>query len=362
MKICFILTEIANGGAERVVLNLCQYYLSCADELSLIALKKIDENNSIYQEFKLLNLPIYSLNMSKFSFFSFSKLNSIVNEIKPDVIHSHLFHGNILSRFIKRSPNKFRLVNTIHIMEYRKSAFWRFWLDRITFNRCEVHTSVALSTAEFHAKKLHVPADRFKIIPNGINLPRKLTDSELANFSNAFNLNKFDRILGSVGRLNHQKGFDRLIELLPAIEKVIPDGEKWAYLLIGDGTEKEKLENLSSKYHSDKIEVIFAGFHAEANSLIALFDCFVIPSRSEGYPLVLLEAMSHGVPMVVNNVSCIVEALGDYPNGEVIDFFHDVPSEIADKIKKSAQKNKIQYSNITSVAEMAENYKKSAYL
>ena len=126
MKICFILTEIANGGAERVVLNLCQYFSQQGDQVSLIALKPLDKTNSMYQEFAELNIPIYSLNLKGWNLFKLFTINQLLKEIEPDILHSHLFHGNILSRLVKRDKKRCRVINTIHIMEYRKSAFWRF--------------------------------------------------------------------------------------------------------------------------------------------------------------------------------------------------------------------------------------------
>ncbi len=362
MKICYILTEIANGGAERVVLNLCQYFSAHGDDVSLVSLKAINEQNPIYREFAALNIPIYSANISKWNIFNYFRLGKIIRKINPEIIHSHLFHGNILSRLLKRDKKTCRLVNTIHIMEYRKSAFWRFKLDAVTFKRCDVHTSVALSTAEFQAKKLNVPIDSFKIIKNGINLPSKLTAEKIDFFRKKFNLNNYSKVIGSVGRLDYQKGFDRFLELLPQLESIVPAGEKWAYLLIGDGVEADKLKSIHKKCHTDKIEVIFAGFYPEANSMIELFDCFIMPSRSEGYPLVLLEAMSHGVPILVNNISCIIEALTDYPNYAVTDFFNDSSETIAESLAEMLKKNKIEYSSVATVAEMAENYKKTAYL
>lgn len=362
MKICYILTEIANGGAERVVLNLSQYFLAQGDEVALVALKSVDKTNSMYREFEELGIPIYSLNLKYWNFFKFSKINSIINEFKPDVIHSHLFHGNILSRFIKRDKNHCRLVNTIHIMEYRKSAFWRFKVDEITFQLCEVHTSVAKSTAEFQAKKLNVAVDNFKVIPNGINIPPLLSEEKVADYRTKFQLDKFNKVLGCVGRLDYQKGFDRLLELVPEISKAIPMGQKWVLMLIGEGGEREKLEKLAAENEVHNLEIIFCGFSKEASSMIELFDTFIMPSRSEGYPLVLLEAMSHGVPMVLNGVSCIVEALGNYPNAEIINFFQDSNELIAQKVVTSAEKNKIEYNQIASVTAMAEMYKQEAYL
>ena len=139
-------------------------------------------------------------------------------------------------------------------------------------------------------------------------------------------------------------------------------GQKWVLMLIGEGGEREKLEKLAAENEVHNLEIIFCGFSKEASSMIELFDTFIMPSRSEGYPLVLLEAMSHGVPMVLNGVSCIVEALGNYPNAEIINFFQDSNELIAQKVVTSAEKNKIEYNQIASVTAMAEMYKQEAYL
>jgi glycosyltransferase involved in cell wall biosynthesis len=110
-------------------------------------------------------------------------------------------------------------------------------------------------------------------------------------------------VVAALGRLTAQKGFDVLLE---AVRRLCADGVRLELLLGGEGRERAELERLAAG-----LPVRFTGFEAEPRRLFAQADVFVLPSRVEALPLVLVEAVSAGLPSVATDVGDVREALGD---------------------------------------------------
>jgi glycosyltransferase involved in cell wall biosynthesis len=105
-------------------------------------------------------------------------------------------------------------------------------------------------------------------------------------------------VIGSIGRLSHEKGYDRL---LPAMSTVLPQHPAVCLLIVGDGPERVALEAHAQRL-GIRDRVIMAGFQREARRFYELMNLFVMPSRSEGLSVSLLEAMAAGCPVLVTDV------------------------------------------------------------
>ena len=122
------------------------------------------------------------------------------------------------------------------------------------------------------------------------------------------------RIIGSIGRLHKVKGHDYLIRAFAALNKDYPESR---LLLVGDGPERQNLENLALQLRIDS-KVIFAGFWQTTREILDTMDIFVLPSLSESFPNALLEAMAAGLPCIATSVGGVMEAVEDGVNGFVV--------------------------------------------
>jgi asparagine synthase (glutamine-hydrolysing) len=128
------------------------------------------------------------------------------------------------------------------------------------------------------------------------------------------------RVLLTVGRLEAReqyKGVDRVIEALPALLRAYPD---LAYLVVGDGTDRPRLERLAERL-GVKERVRFAGYVPDELKAdhFRLADAFVLPSKGEGFGIVLLEAMACGIPVVASKLDGSREAVRDGRLGILVD-------------------------------------------
>ncbi len=195
------------------------------------------------------------------------------------------------------------------------------WVDRVIINSEHVR--------EFAISVEHAPADRITLIPNGVvpgNFENRLGTRDLSKS----NRSSEDRImLGSVGRLDRQKGFDILLDafaLLPT--------NKFELTLIGNG---DQLKNLRMQARDLGVEnrVRLLGFRHDIPLLLSTIDLYVQPSRFEGMPNALLEAMAAGRPIIASAVDGIRELIRDGEHGWLVP--PDNPVELAQAIQAAAR-------------------------
>jgi glycosyltransferase involved in cell wall biosynthesis len=120
-----------------------------------------------------------------------------------------------------------------------------------------------------------------------------------------------DLVVGSLGRLDHQKGYDVLLRALPMVPGVRVE-------VVGDGPEAASLRQQARTLGvSDRFEL--AGWLDDPRPKLSHFDAFVLPSRFEGLPLAILEAMLAGLPVVASDVGSVAEAVVDGRTGLLVE-------------------------------------------
>ena len=122
---------------------------------------------------------------------------------------------------------------------------------------------------------------------------------------------------------------------------------------MGEGSQRAMLENLAAAV-PENIKVSLPGFYADAKEMIWMFDCFVMPSRYEGYGLVFAEAMSTGVPSVVSPADSLPELCRSYSNGMIVSF--DDVKNAAETVAKAMLLPRSEPYLICSRKTMAERY------
>ncbi len=196
------------------------------------------------------------------------------------------------------------------------------------------NTIVAVSryTVERMQKWAHIAEQRFRIIPNCVDLeiftPLPRNDSLALRYGIIGR-----RVLLTVGRLaayERYKGFDEVLEVLPQLAQEIPD---IVYIIAGDGIDRIRLQSKAEALGVTP-HVVFTGFVSEEVkiNLYNLADVFVMPSRGEGFGIVYLEAMACGVPVIGSLLDGSRDALRDGQLGQLID--PREPQQLIEAIRK----------------------------
>jgi glycosyltransferase involved in cell wall biosynthesis len=164
-------------------------------------------------------------------------------------------------------------------------------LKRITSGRLDAHIAVGVRSARLLEEMLKLPPGSVRTIYNGVTEP---PDDGLCRSSSR-------PLVGSLGRLSHEKGFDVLVQAVAKLDQA-------ELVLVGDGPERPVLEALARQLGvSDRVRI--TGWQEDGRTQLPTFDVFVLPSRFEGFPLAIPEAMLEGLPVVATSVGSVPEAV-----------------------------------------------------
>ena len=238
------------------------------------------------------------------------RLARLVRGRAVDLVHAHnataWFYG-AWAAFLARRP----LVYTEHDRSFppppRIQALHRL-LARLTRAVVAVSGEVADNLRRYEG------IDDVRVIPNGVDGHRfrPASEGERSARRRALGLGEGEVVLGTVGRLDPLKDHRLLIEAVTGLEG------SWRLLVVGDGPLRAELERLVQE-RSLGGRVVFLGERRDVPELLRAMDAFVLPSRSEGLPMALLEAMACGLPVVATRVGGIPEAVREGEGGLLCD-------------------------------------------
>jgi len=237
---------------------------------------------------------------------AFWKLNKLLKDLHIDIIHCHFHIGTLLSIILKLFGRVRWVVRTAHVDREWLHGWDSFPLQIIIRTLIfilfplfvDIEVGVSNYTVEVLNQRLvaRVFGKRAILIHNGIPIQ---DDFEHMISQVSFSEWKGDHpILGSVGRLEEQKGYKYLLAALKNVLSQFPELETW---LIGDGPLRLELENQCSKLGIFN-QVVFWGKQNNIPGLLSKMDLFVSSSLYEGLPTAVLEAMMHGIPCVVTDI------------------------------------------------------------
>lgn len=164
-------------------------------------------------------------------------------------------------------------------------------------------------------------------------------------------------IFGYIGRLIETKGIDILIESFNLLKEKYSD---LALIIIGDGEEKEKLINLIKKYNLSG-EVYFIGYKKDIFNWLNIYDCLILPSKREGLPMVILEAMAMKKIVIAAATGGIPELIKNNYNGLLVE---ESNAQLLMKAMEYVHKNRKEVSEIEENAYvyLRQNYSIKEYI
>jgi glycosyltransferase involved in cell wall biosynthesis len=211
------------------------------------------------------------------------RIRAALKNIKPDVIVSFLTEANVIALWSARGLGIPVVVSERNQPDRPGLGAWRVAVRRISYPMATAIVMQTEAIAEWGKRRFRVPVH---VIPNPVRYAVRSRRNERAS-----------QELVAVGRLVRQKGFDILISSFAEIARAHP---KWTLVIYGEGSDRSALETQISKL-SMTSQISLAGVSHDIEEIYAGADLFVLPSRFEGYPNVLLEALAAGCPVIATD-------------------------------------------------------------
>ena len=238
----------------------------------------------------------------------------ICRKEKVSIWHGHDYKSNALGLFL-RTFWPMKLVTTVHgwVHHTRRTPLYYF-IDRLCLPRYDQVICVSEDLYEA-ARNSGVPPGRCTLIENGIDTREFCRRHDALDSKSRFGVRSERLVLGAVGRLSPEKGFDLLIQ---AVHRLLRMGQNVELWLLGDGPEKDRLARLIENLGlGDRVQLL--GYVSDVRERFEAMDVFVLSSLREGLPNVLLEAMALEVPVAATRVAGVPRVIDDGVNGLLLE-------------------------------------------
>lgn len=320
-RIAFCITELDAGGAERILTHLVLGLDRTEWEPQVWSLGPAGPYAGVLTE---AGIPVHCLD----AIYTWDaprvlwRLRRDWRTFRPALVQTFLFHANILGRLAAWSASVPHVISGIRVADRRSRIYSR--IDRWTNRFVDRNVCVSRGVADYCEQECGFDPTKTVVIPNGV-------DARLFAQATPFDWKQLGlpaeaAIVLSIGRLEEQKGIDDLLTAFSTTAAMIPH----AYLvLVGDGPDRAKLEACSVSLGLSG-RVRFLGRRTDVPQLLAGANLFVLASRWEGMPNVVLEAMAAGLPVVSTRVEGTTELIAEGETGWLVPA--DNPSSLSDRM------------------------------
>jgi glycosyltransferase involved in cell wall biosynthesis len=239
------------------------------------------------------------------------QLRALIDQFDPDIVQTHGYRPTVLAWLLGRRGRRWKWLG-FHHGQTRENLRIRAYnlLDQALLPSADHVVVVALSQAKLFARA----GSRLTVMPNAV-LP---SDSPLFDGETSAALPLLDALprprIGLVGRLSPEKGVDLFLEAFSSLQA---RGVNCSAVIAGDGPERDALIAQARSLGVES-RLLFAGQVARVGDIYARINLLVLPSRSEGLPNTLLEALAADLPVVATSVGAVVDVLQDPQAGEVV--------------------------------------------
>jgi len=330
-NVLFLVDKTGFGGVQTIANKLIKskikgvnmYYFFLRDIDYKFGTKKIKKPNVFYSKSKY-----------RYSIGSFFEIKKLIKDKHIDILHMNgdksTLYGILLKKFYFKN---IKLIHHEHSAIFKDNLLYNLML-RKNKNLIDLFIAVSNSTKLKLIENAQISNEKIKLVYNFVDLKkfnRKNVKINVNKEKEKLGIKKEEFVIGFVGRLTKVKGCKYLIQSLPNIKF------NYKCLIIGDGSEKAKLEKLAEKLKV-RDKVIFLGYIQETQDIYSLLDVFVMPSLSESFGMTLLEAQAKGVPVIASQINSLSEIAGK----GVLFVNSQNSSEITKAIKKIVTNKKMK--------------------
>lgn len=336
MRVLHLISTSVFSGAENVA---CQIINMCKDEkdIEMYYVAVLGENEAI-----LKDRNVKYIGLKKFSL---SHIGKMVKEYKPDIIHAHDIKSSFYASFFYKKAKIISHVHNNH--EGMRKPGLKSILYNLVSNKFSKIIWVSKSALNSYCYKKNITSKSI-VLYNVINASEIKQKAEKDK-------NKYNYDLVFLGRLTYQKNPERLIEIM---KDIVKNHNSIKLAIIGEGELKETLKEMIK---SNKLEknVEMLGFLKNPYKILSETKFLILTSRFEGTPMVALEAMALGIPVISTYTDGMIDIIKTGVNGFLCNTNEEFVSTINRNIYDAASLKKLKKSTeaIGKKINSLENYK-----
>lgn len=289
-KILHVVPELGYGGVERVVQN---YYQQINHSKYVFDFVTHGNVENYHQEILEQGSEIYYLKtVGMMGLHGYKKqIKEQIDLQQYDIVHIHTGHVVGLYAYLYKCCGAKKVICHAHVTACSNSK----QKCLMPLFRCMATlVSDELIACGRDAGRYCFGKSNFYLLPNGLRFEtyNKVNQEDIRRIKKSFGIDKGTFVIGHVGRFSKEKNHSFLAKI---IHDYVKNNKNVKFILVGDGPDRETIENIIQA-NGDQEYVIFTGIRNDVNVLMKLFDVFLLPSLSEGLPVVGIEAQAAGTP------------------------------------------------------------------
>lgn len=336
MKIAIIVCSFPPkflGGTEVATYNIAKHLAKRGHDVHVMTQVDVDPPiESKGEKFNVHSMKIKKVPLIGILLF-WIKVLFTLKKIKPDIIHIQSIDigiGGLLGKILLKKP---------YVVYGRGGDVYSPWVFKKIISKIIIKNAGAVIalTEDMKQEMTKIYKRDITVIPNGLDITKFINLSK-ENIRRKMNIPNDVKIIIFIGRLKSVKGVEYLIEAMGLLGQ---KDVKTKLLLVGDGAERERLEQLVKELELTK-NVMFVGrvSNEDIPKFLTMSDILVLPSLTEGFPNTILEAMASGLPIIATNIRGIPEIIKNGENGFLVESKN--PEAIAEKILSLFENNELR--------------------
>ncbi len=293
MKILYVITSLGVGGAEKIVSAMADKAFSEGHDVKIVCL-----TGPVLIKPQSQDVEVIALNMEGYYSLvsAFLRLTGIVRKFKPDVVHGHMVHANIIARLVRLFTYIPILICSAH--SKNEGGFGRMLAYRLTNWLGDYLTNVSHEAAAALENAGAAKPGKIISVYNGVDVD--VFSCQKKSKESVFTL-------VAIGRLEIEKDYPTMLNAL----KILMDyGLTLQLWVVGEGSQKKYLQRYSERM-SVSSNVKWLGVRHDIPEILTKADLFILSSAWEGFGLVVAEAMACELPVVATDCGGVREVLGD---------------------------------------------------
>jgi glycosyltransferase involved in cell wall biosynthesis len=304
MKILYVITGLGVGGAERQVLDLADRFARQGHEVMVAYITGEAKLVPTEPQVRIVGMEVDKTPAGLLK--ACRHLRRLVATFRPDVVHSHMVHANLLARIVRLASRIPVLVCTAH--STNEGGRLRMLAYRLTDRLADFSSNVSAEAVEIFEQKGAAPRGRMRAIANGIDVDRYRPDAAARQaVRDAAGLGADDKVVLAVGRFAEAKDYPNLLHAFAALARGDATTRLW---IAGGGDLLPAMQTLAQGLGIAG-RVNFLGLRSDIPALFNAADVYVLSSTYEGLPLVVGEAMATAKVVVATDCGGVREFLGD---------------------------------------------------